>query len=85
MAGALAADNALRKGVSPLAELLGEGWDGSGAAYYEAGSFVGFLLETYDAERCTAVYTAPNLPAALQQVYRVNLAALEKKWLRTSE
>jgi hypothetical protein len=69
----------------PLAELLGEGWDGSAAAYYEAGSFIGFLLNTYGVERFTTVYAEPDLPAALKKVYRASLATLEKKWLRTLE
>jgi hypothetical protein len=85
MAGAVVADSVLRKGVSRLAELLGEGWDGSAAASCEAGSFVGYLLDTCGVERFTAGYTAADLPAALKRVYRANLATLEKTWLRTLE
>jgi hypothetical protein len=75
------ADLARSDRLVPLAELLGDGWDGSAAAYYEAGSFTGFLLERYGLDRFKDVYTAPDLPAALKRVYRASLTTLETKWL----
>jgi hypothetical protein len=67
----------------PLADFLGDGWDGSAAAYYEAGSFVGFLLETYGVDKFKKVFTAADLDTALKKAYRADLAALERKWIET--
>lgn len=79
------ADLARNDRLVPLTDLLGDGWDGSAAAYYQAGSFTGFLLERYGVDRFKTVYTARDLPAALKRVYRTNLIALETQWIADLE
>jgi hypothetical protein len=69
----------------PLSDFIGDGWDGSAAAYYEAGSFVGFLLESYGVDKFRKLFTAADLDTALKKTYRTNLAALEKKWIKSLE
>ena len=80
---AFSADLLATDQLVPLYHLLGDGSDGSAAAYYEAGSFVGFLLDRSDPATFRQVYTSQDLDAALQQVFGADLVSLEKRWITT--
>jgi hypothetical protein len=66
----------------PLDQMLGDAWFEHDAAvvYAESGSLACYLLDKYGPQRLKRAYVASGFKAALKDVYKLSLAALEKAW-----
>jgi hypothetical protein len=75
----------LRQGkLVPLQDMLGDAWFkvDPAVAYLQSGSFVSYLWGKYNSDKVLRLYTATDLPAALQKELpgSPSLAAVEKAW-----
>jgi len=78
----LAADMLADDELLPIRGILGDGWfqhDGN-ITYPEAGSFVGFMLESFGVSKFKRIYLAQDFEAELQAAVGWTLSDLEAAW-----